>query len=73
MLMYSTFLREPQLIGFGYDLEQELNVRMQPQFLGSVIPVPNADLCGDGRTASIVHWPTAHHTARSSELGSFVV
>jgi amidase len=45
MLMYSTFLREPELIGFGYDLEQELNVRAQPQFLGSVIPVPNADLC----------------------------
>ena len=47
MLMYSTFLREPELIGFGYDLEQELNVRAQPQFLGSVIPVPNADLCTD--------------------------
>jgi amidase len=45
MLMYSTFLHEPQLIGFGYDLEQELNVRRQPQFLGSVIPVPNANLC----------------------------
>jgi amidase len=45
MLMYSTFLREPQLIGFGYDLEQELNVRSQPQFLGHVIPVPNAGLC----------------------------
>jgi len=45
MLMYSTFLHEPQLIGFGYDLEQELNVRRQPQFLGSVIPVPNAGLC----------------------------
>jgi len=45
MLMYSTFLREPELIGFGYDLEQELNVRAQPQFLGSLIPVPNADLC----------------------------
>ncbi|MGB9474717.1 MAG: amidase family protein [Candidatus Udaeobacter sp.] len=45
MLMYSTFLHEPQLIGFGYDLEQELNVRRQPQFLGSVIPIPNADLC----------------------------
>ena len=27
MLMYSTFLREPKLIGFGYDLEQGLNVR----------------------------------------------
>ena len=47
MLMYSTFLHEPQLIGFGYDLEQEINVRQQPQFLGSVIPVPNADLCTD--------------------------
>src|SRR6267143_835425 len=45
MLMYSTFLHEPQLIGFGYALEQELNVRRQPQFLGSVIPVPNAGLC----------------------------
>jgi amidase len=45
MLMYSTFLHEPQLIGFGYDLEQELNVRRQPQFLGSVIPIPNANLC----------------------------
>jgi amidase len=46
MLMYSTFLHEPQLIGFAYDLEQELNVRRQPQFLGSVIPIPNANLCG---------------------------
>jgi amidase len=45
MLMYSTFLHEPQLIGFGFDLEQELNVRRQPQFLGSVIPIPNANLC----------------------------
>ena len=45
MLIYSTFLHEPQLIGFGYDLEQELNVRRQPQFLGSVIPIPNANLC----------------------------
>ena len=45
MLMYSTFLHEPQLIGFAYDLEQELNVRSQPQFLGSVIPIPNAGLC----------------------------
>jgi amidase len=45
MLMYSTFLREADLIAFGYDLEQEINVRQQPQFLGSVIPVPNANLC----------------------------
>ena len=45
MNMYSTFLHEPQLIGFGYALEQALNVRQQPQFLGSVIPLPNAGLC----------------------------
>jgi len=45
MLMYGTFLHEPQLIGFAYDLEQELNARTQPQFLGSLVPVPNAGLC----------------------------
>jgi amidase len=49
MLMYSTFLREPKLIGFGYDLEQQMNVRRKPDFLDSVIPVPNAHLC-DNRT-----------------------
>jgi amidase len=45
MLMYSTFLREAQLIGFAFDLEQELNVRRPPQYLGFVRPIPNADLC----------------------------
>jgi len=45
MLMYSTFLREPELIAFAYDLEQALQPRQQPQFLGSIIPVPNAGLC----------------------------
>ncbi|HZA38567.1 MAG TPA: hypothetical protein VE486_05460, partial [Candidatus Baltobacteraceae bacterium] len=54
MLMYSTFLHEPELIGFGFDLEQELNVRRQPQFLGSVIPVPNAGLCtGEARPPQV--------------------
>jgi amidase len=45
MLMYSTFLHEPQLIAFGYDLEQALNVRRQPQFRSAVIPVPNGNFC----------------------------
>ncbi len=45
MLMYSTFLHEAQLIGFAYDLEQELQARHQPRFLGSPVPVPNAGLC----------------------------
>ena len=45
MLMYSTFLHEPQLLGFAYDIEQALNPRQQPQFLGAIVPVPNAGLC----------------------------
>jgi amidase len=45
MLMYSTFLREPELIAFGYDLEQALHARQPPRLLGSIIPIPNAGLC----------------------------
>src|SRR5216684_1889355 len=45
MLMYSTFLHEPQLIAMAYDLEQALNARQQPQFLNAIIPIPNAGLC----------------------------
>jgi amidase len=47
MLMYSTALREAQLIGFAYDLEQEIKVRRQPQFLNSIIPLPNAGICAE--------------------------
>jgi len=57
MLMYSTFLHEPQLIGFGYALEQALNVRQQPQFLGSIIPIPNADLCSGHQNHGRPHLP----------------
>ena len=57
MLMYSTFLHEPQLIGFGYALEQALNVRQQPQFLGSIIPIPNADLCQGHQNHGQPHLP----------------
>ena len=45
MLMYSTFLHEPQLIAMAYDLEQMLQPRQQPQLLGSIIPIPNAGFC----------------------------
>ena len=57
MLMYSTFLHEPDLIGFGYALEQALNVRQQPQFLGSIIPIPNADLCDGHQNHGQPHLP----------------
>lgn len=45
MLMYSTAFHEAQLIAMAYDLEQELNARQQPQFLGSIIPIPNGGFC----------------------------
>jgi amidase len=57
MLMYSTFLHEPQLIGFGYALEQALNVRQQPQFLGSVIPIPNGGFCTGHQNHGQPHLP----------------
>ena len=44
--MYGGFLREPQLLAFAYDLEQALNPRTRPQFLGSVPPKPpDAGIC----------------------------
>jgi amidase len=58
MLMYSTALQEPALLGFAYDLEQALNVRRQPQFLGTATDPANAGICpappghqdGDGKS-----------------------
>jgi amidase len=60
MLMYSTFLREPKLIGFAYDLEQQMQVRRKPEFRGSVIPVPNAHLCDQQPEQSQVFPGTAN-------------
>jgi len=57
MLMYSTFLHEPQLIGFGFALEQALNVRRQPQFLNSVIPIPNGGFCTGHQPQGKPHLP----------------
>jgi amidase len=52
LLMYGGFLREPALLGFAYDLEQELKVRRQPQFLGTVTDPPDAGLCTTPAAAS---------------------
>ena len=44
--MYSGFLKEPTLLGFAYDLEQEIRPRTQPGLLGSVPPEPpDAGIC----------------------------
>jgi len=57
MLMYSTFLHEPQLIAMAYDLEQTLQPRQQPQLLGSIIPIPNAGLCSKPASQGKAHLP----------------
>jgi amidase len=45
MLMYGGFLEEPTLLALAYDLEQALDARQPPQFLGSVEDPPEAELC----------------------------
>jgi amidase len=46
VFMSGRFLDEPKLIGFAYDLEQELGARDIPQFLGNVAgPFPDAGIC----------------------------
>jgi hypothetical protein len=55
--MYSTALREAQLIGFAFDLEQEIKVRRQPQFLNSIIPLPPAGICTGHQPQGQAHLP----------------
>jgi amidase len=44
--MYSGFLSEPSLLAFAFDLEQAIQPRTQPQFLGAVPPEPpDAGIC----------------------------
>jgi amidase len=44
--MYSGFLSEPTLLAFAYALEQAIQPRTQPQFLGAVPPEPpDAGIC----------------------------
>jgi amidase len=44
--MYGGFLQEPTLLGLAFDLEQELQPRSAPQYLGAVPPEPpDAGIC----------------------------
>jgi len=57
MLMYSTAFHEAQLIAMAYDLEQALNARQQPQFLGAIIPIPNGGFCSGHQPQGKAHLP----------------
>jgi len=41
----------------AYDLEQALNARQQPQFLGSIIPIPNGGFCTGHQNHGQPHLP----------------
>ena len=50
--MYSGFLQEPKLLGMAYALEQEIQPRRAPQFLGEAPALPpDAGLCGTAASA----------------------
>jgi amidase len=57
MLMYSTAMHEAQLIAMAFDLEQALNPRQQPQFLNSIIPIPNGGFCTGHQNHGQPHLP----------------
>jgi amidase len=49
--MYAGFLQEPQLLAMAYDLEQEIQPRSAPGFLGAVPDEPpDAGLCSAARS-----------------------
>src|SRR5947207_825082 len=56
-LMYSTAFREAQLIAIAYDLEQELQPRRQPMFLGAITPIPNGGFCSGHQPQGKAHLP----------------
>lgn len=59
--MYSTFLEEPTLLAYAYDLEQEIQPRSVPEFLRQVPPEPpDAGICDQARpkvSAGVRHLP----------------
>jgi amidase len=57
MLMYSTAFHEAQLVAMAYDLEQALNARQQPQFLGAIQPIPNGGFCSGHQPQGKAHLP----------------
>jgi len=63
--MYGGFLQEPKLLGYAYDLEQELNVRTSnpPQFAGELQPFPpDPGICAALPSTPRVHSGKPHLT-----------
>ena len=60
--MYAGFLEEPKLLAYSYDLEQEIQPRIQPTFLSQVpAPPPPLGMCGDAMSTSLTRTERAVH------------
>jgi amidase len=61
--MYAGFLEEPKLLGFAFDLEQEIQPRREPGFRGAVPPEPpDAGICAALPSGPRVSRGTVHLT-----------
>jgi amidase len=61
MWMYAGFLQEPKLLAFAYALEQALNPRSAPQYLGTLQPFPaDPGICASLPKKPHVFTGTAH-------------
>ncbi len=69
--MYSGFLREPELLAFAYDLEQEIGGRPMPQFLASVPALPpDAGICAAIATSTASGQPKGSAKAATAAIRS---
>jgi amidase len=70
--MYAGFLEEHKLLAYSYDLEQEMQPRIQPTFLSQVPPPPPPlDICGDvTSTATVTRSGRAIHPATGRPVPS---
>jgi amidase len=68
--MYGTFLQEPRLLAFAYDLEQEIQPRSVPGFLGHVPPEPpDAGICDMSRPQTAPAFDGHRHLRRHLGTG----
>lgn len=68
--MYGTFLHEPELLGFAYDLEQELQARTPPHYLGTIPPEPpDAGICDTSQAQQAPDLAALRHLVRHLGTG----
>ena len=71
--MYGGYLQEARLLSFAYDLEQEIQPRSAPQFIGHLPPKPpNAGICTMTGARSAADWAQMRHLRRHLGTGKLL-